>query len=205
VDIARMHPYRPYHSVSLALHWLVAVLVFGQIALGCWMLGIPKSPPGLRADWFNLHKSIGLTVAVLMIVRLAWRWHHRPAPLPQGMPAWQRKAAAANQALLYALLILQPVWGYLGSSFTRYPIKYFGVTLPKWGWDSPALKDLFSALHLGTAWLLAAVLALHVAAALKHRLIDRDGVFERMWPSPLPPAIASPKPGHPGSPRISDR
>jgi len=199
-----MGPNRPHHPVSRALHWLVAVLVFGQIALGWWMLSIPKSPPGLRADWFNLHKSIGLTVAALMIARLAWRLRHRPAPL-QGMPAWQRQAAGANHALLYVLLILQPAWGYLGSSFTRYPIRYFGVTLPKWGWDSPALKDLFSAAHLGTAWLLAALIALHVAAALKHKLIDRDGVFERMWRSPLPPAIASPKPGHLRSPRISDR
>jgi cytochrome b561 len=177
-----MRANRPYHAFSLALHWLVAMLVFGQITLGWWMLSIPKSPPGQRADWFNLHKSIGLTVAALMIVRLAWRRLHRPAPLPQQMPAWQRRAALANHALLYTLLILQPIWGYLGSSFTRYPVRYFGVTLPKWGWDSPALKDLFSALHLGTAWLLALLLALHVGAALKHKLIDRDGVFERMWP-----------------------
>lgn len=200
-----MDPNQAHHPVSRALHWLVAALVLGQIALGWWMLSIPKSPPGLRADWFNLHKSIGLTVAALMIARLAWRWQHRPAPLPQGMPRWQRQAAGANHALLYVLLILQPVVGYLGSSFTHYPIKYFGVTLPNWGWDSPALKDLFSTLHLSIAWLLAALIVLHVAAALKHKLIDRDGVFERMWPSPLPPAIAPTKSGHLPSPRISDR
>lgn len=195
-----MDPNRRYHPVSRALHWLVAALVFGQIALGFWMLSIPKSPPGLRADWFNVHKSIGLTVAVLIIARLAWRRRHPPAPLPEAMPAWQRRAAGANHALLYALLILQPTWGYLGSTFTRYPVKYFGLTLPHWGWDSPALKDLFSALHLGTAWLLGAAIALHVAAALKHKLVDRDGVFERMWP-----ATGSAQPGHPDSPRISER
>jgi cytochrome b561 len=195
-----MDPSRRYHPVSRALHWLVAALVFGQIALGCWMQSIPKSPPGHRAGWFNLHKSIGLTVAALMIARLAWRRRRPPAPLPAGMPAWQRNAAGVNHALLYALLILQPTFGYLGSTFTRYPIKYFGVALPHWGWDSPALKDLFSALHLGTAWLLAALIALHVAAALKHKLVDRDGVFERMWP-----ASASAPPGHPDSPGISGR
>lgn len=171
-----------YHPLSIGLHWIVAALVFAQIALGWWMQEIPKNPPGLRADWFNLHKSIGLTVGLLMLLRLAWRFVHPAPQLPQSMPRWQRAAAAASHILLYACLFLQPLWGYLGSSFTRYPVKYFGITLPRWGWDSPVLKDLLSELHLGTAWLLMTVLALHVAAALKHLLVDRDGVFFRMWP-----------------------
>ena len=79
------------------------------------------------------------------------------------MASWQRKAAYANHALLYACLILQPIWGYLGSTFTKYPIKYFGVTLPRWGWESDALKELFSALHFATACLLVAVVAVHGA------------------------------------------
>jgi cytochrome b561 len=99
------------------------------------------------------------------------------------MPRWQRNAAHGSHFLLYACLILQPLWGYLGSTFTKYPIRYFGLALPHWGWDSPALKDLFGALHLGTAWLLMAVIAIHVGAALKHLLVDRDGIFQRMWPA----------------------
>ncbi len=171
-----------YHPLSIVLHWLVALLVLAQITLGWSMLEIPKAPPGLRAGWFNLHKSIGLSIGVLMLLRLAWRLRHPAPPLPAAMPAWQRRAAAASHFLLYACLILQPVWGYLGSSFTRYPVKVFGVTLPHWGWDAPALKDLFSALHLGTASLLTFIVVLHVAAALKHLLLDRDQVFQRMWP-----------------------
>jgi len=171
-----------YHSVSIALHWVIAILVLAQLALGWWMLELPKSPPGLRAGWFNLHKSIGLSIGALMLVRLGWRLRHPPPPLPAGMPGWQARAARISHFLLYACLILQPLWGYLGSSFTRYPIKYFGLTLPHWGWDAPALKDLFSALHFGTACVLMAVLSLHAAAALKHLLVDRDGVFQRMWP-----------------------
>ena len=171
-----------YHPFSIALHWLVALLVLAQIALGWWMQEIPKSPPGLRAGWFNLHKSIGLSIGALMLLRLGWRARHGAPPLPASMPRWQRRAAGASHVLLYACLILQPIWGFLGSSFTPYPIKYFGVTLPHWGWDSPALKDLFSALHLGTAGLLMLVLALHVAAALKHLLVDGDEIFFRMWP-----------------------
>ena len=171
-----------YHSVSIALHWIIALLVFGQIALGWWMQEIPKSPPGLRAGWFNLHKSVGLTIGMLMLLRLGWRLRRPAPPLPETMPRWQVQAARASHFLLYACLIVQPLWGYLGSSFTPYPIKYFGVTLPNWGWDSPALKDLFSALHFGTACLLMALIVLHVAAALKHLLVDRDDVFRRMWP-----------------------
>ena len=172
-----------YHPVSIALHWIIVLFVLAQLVLGWCMIEIPKNPPGARAWWFNVHKSIGLTIGLLMLARLGWRLRHRAPPLPASMPRWQQNAAQASHFLLYACLILQPLWGYLGSTFTKYPIKYFGLTLPHWGWDSPALKDLFSALHLGTAWLLMAVIAVHVAAALKHLLVDRDGVFQRMWPA----------------------
>lgn len=183
-----------YHSFAIALHWIVALLVFAQIALGWWMQEIPRSPPGLRAGWYNVHKSIGLTIGMLMLLRLGWRLRHPAPPLPPSMPRWQAQAARASHFLLYACLIVQPLWGYLGSSFTPYPIKYFGVTLPHWGWDSPALKNLFSALHLGTAYLLMTVLALHVAAALKHLLIDRDEIFHRMWPWGGAPQVRNDRP-----------
>jgi YVTN family beta-propeller protein len=169
-----------YGAVAMALHWAIAALALAQITLGWWMNGIPKNPPGVRASWFNLHKSIGLTLLALMLARLAWRLWNRPPPLP-AMPRWQALTARANHWALYALLIAQPIVGYLGSSFTKYPIKYFGVTLPSWGWDSPALKDLCSAVHLALAIAITALVALHVAAALKH-LFERDGVFNRMWP-----------------------
>jgi len=89
--------------------------------------------------------------------------------------------ARLSHGLLYAALIAQPLVGYLASSFTRYPIKYFGVTLPHWGWEAPALKQLCSNLHFALACLISALVALHIAAALKH-LFRRDGVFERIWP-----------------------
>lgn len=165
----------------MALHWAVALLALAQVALGWWMIGIPKEPPGFRAGWFNLHKSIGITIGVLMLARLAWRLAHRPPPFPASMPRWQALAARANHRALYACLIAQPIVGYLGSSFTKYPIKFFGYTLATPHLDSPALKDLCSAVHLGLAWLITLLVALHVAAALKH-LFERDGVFDRMWP-----------------------
>ena len=172
-----------YGTVAIALHWLLALLVIGQLALGWWMLNLPKTPPGLRAGWFNVHKSIGLTIALLILVRLAWRLRHPAPPLPASMPRWQARAALASHFLLYTCLVVQPLAGYLGSSFTKYPIKYFGVTLPHWGWDSPVLKDLFSMIHFGSAIVFMVLISAHVAAALKHLLVDRDGVFQRMWPS----------------------
>jgi len=171
-----------YDKVAITLHWVVAVLVLCQISLGWSMIDIPKNPPGLRAGWFNLHKSIGLTIGLLVLFRLAWRIGHPPPPLPASMPRWQARAARTSHFLLYAALIAQPLIGYLGSSFTPYPIKYFGVTLPPWGWDAPALKELCSAAHFGLACLITALVAIHIAAALKHLLVNRDGVFQRMLP-----------------------
>jgi cytochrome b561 len=170
-----------YTRTAVILHWLIAICVIAQIALGLWMIGIPKDPPGLRAWWFNLHKSIGLTLGILILVRVGWRLTHRAPPLPDTMPRWERIAASANHLLLYACMIVQPVSGYLGSSFTKYPIIYFGNKLPHWGWDAPALKAICSTVHLTSATLLIALIALHIAAALKHRFVDRDRVFQRMW------------------------
>lgn len=171
-----------YHPVSVALHWIIALLALAQFAFGWWMIDLPKSPPGLRAGWFNVHKSIGLTIGLLMLVRVGWRLGHRPPTLPASLPRWRARAAHASHFVLYACLLALPASGYLGSSFTRYPIKYFGITLPHWGWDAPALKEVCSGVHFGVVCALMAVLALHVAAALKHLFVDRDGVFERMWP-----------------------
>jgi len=175
-------PNERYTGIAIALHWLIGVAVFAQISLGLWMIGIPKSPPGIRAYWFNVHKSIGMTIGLLVLVRLAWRLAHRPPVLPMTLRAWQRAAAKASHYGLYVCMLVMPLSGYLGSSFTKYPIKYFGLTLPHWGWDAPHLKDLTSEIHLVTVCVFITLIALHVAAALKHRFVDRDGVFERMFP-----------------------
>jgi len=172
-----------YTNVAVTLHWLIAALVVTQLILGWSMIEIPKQPVGVRAFWFNLHKSNGLTIAFLAVARIAWRIRHPAPPLPASVPAWQRRAAATSHALLYACLLGMPLVGFLGSTFSGYPIKYFGLALPQWGFASPPLKDFFSAVHLGFAWLFMTLIALHAGAALKHLLINRDGVFSRMWPS----------------------
>ena len=170
-----------YDRTSVLLHWLVGLAILGQFALGWWMLDVPKDPPGVRAGWYNLHKSIGITLGAFVLVRLLWRLSH-PAPrLPGTMPRLQRLAAVGTHWALYACMLALPITGYLGSSFTQYPIKYFGHTLPHWGFDWPAAKALMSAIHFSTACLLGALIALHVGAALWH-LARRDGLFYRMLP-----------------------
>jgi cytochrome b561 len=161
---------------------LVGVAALGQISLGWWMLSLPKAPPGLRAGWFNVHKSIGITIGLIMVIRLIVRMRSDAPGYPGQMPKWQQQAARLAHALFYFCLFALPLSGYLGSSFTRYPIKFYGFALPHWGWDAPALKDLCSTFHLACVGLLMALVTLHVLAALKHLLVDRDGVFFHIWP-----------------------
>lgn len=167
-----------YTRTAIALHWLIALAVVIQFSWGWWMQEIPKQPPGMRADAFNLHKSIGLTLLALMTLRLFWRWRHPPPDLAP-MAVWQRRLARINHGILYAALFVMPLAGYLGSVFSGYPVKLFGMTLPAWGWKDAALKDACSALHFGTSWVLAGAVVLHLAGALKHA-VDRDGTLARM-------------------------
>jgi cytochrome b561 len=170
-----------YTTTAIVLHWLIALAVIGQIAFGWWMQEIPKDPVGPRVNAFNLHKSIGLTLLLLMVIRLAWRaTHHAPALPP--MPAWQARAARINHGLLYLCLFVQPLSGYIGSAVSGYPVRYFGMLLPGWAPKSIPLKDLLSAVHLVSSWILVAAITMHIAAALKHQFVDRHKLLQRMWP-----------------------
>jgi cytochrome b561 len=174
-----MRPEDRYTTVAIVLHWLVAAIVLGQFALGWWMQEIPKQPPGQRAEVFNLHKSIGLVVLALMLARIAWRLAHPPPPLP-AMPRWQARLARTTHVLLYLVLVALPVTGYLGSMFSGYPVKFFGMTLPAWPGKSPELKEWMGAAHLVLGWALATAFAVHMAGVAKHVLVNRDGLLRRM-------------------------
>jgi cytochrome b561 len=168
-----------YTRVAVLLHWVVAAVVLVQYPLGWLMQQIPKQPPGPRAEVFNLHKSIGLTILALMIVRLGWRLAHRPPAFP-AMPPWQARLASVTHVLLYALLIALPLAGYLGSAFSGYPVRFFGLVLPSWAPKNTAVKDWMSSAHLVLAWTLAFAFVLHIAGVAKHLVIARDGLVRRM-------------------------
>jgi cytochrome b561 len=167
-----------YSRAAIALHWLLAAALLAQVVLGWWMLGIPKAPPGLRAGWFNVHKSIGITIALFVVLRIVWRALHR-VPDPDLGAAWQRTAARATHRLLYLCMAVMPLTGFLGSSFTAYPIRYFGIVLPTPHAAWPAAKQLMSDIHFATACLLVTLVAVHVLAAAWHWW-QRDGVTARM-------------------------
>lgn len=145
------------------------------------MQQIPKQPAGLRADAFNLHKSVGLVLLALMLIRLGWRLLH-PPPALIGLPPWQEKLASTTHRLLYVVIFVQPITGYLGSVFSGYPVKWFGMTLPAWGWESVPIKDAMSTIHLANSFVLLGLVLLHVAGALSHAFA-RDGYLRRMFPS----------------------
>jgi cytochrome b561 len=170
-----------YTTVAIVLHWLIAAAVLFMIGLG-WVMGdIPKGTPE-RAYWFNLHKSVGVTIAVLVVLRLLWRLSHRPPPLPSTMPAWEVKAAQLNHVLLYALLLAMPVIGFLASNFTKFGVKYFGLQVGPLFPENQAARDALQEVHTLLSYVLVVLVAIHVLAALKHWLIDRDRVFQRMLP-----------------------
>lgn len=176
-----------YSGVAIALHWILALGILLQIALGFYLGEVPRGSPE-RSAWVNFHKSTGVTLAALILLRLGWRMAHTPPPLPASVPAWQRLAARASHALLYACMIGMPLTGYVASNFSKFGIKYFGLALlPPWGSDDKAVYAAFNATHKFLALVFVALIALHVAAALKHALVDRDGVLRRMWPGAHPP------------------
>lgn len=172
-------PAQQYDRFSVLLHWLMAALLIGQIALGMWMLGLPKDASGLRAGWFNVHKSWGMVLGLLLLLRLAWALRRpRVAPLAQA-PALQLLASGAHR-LLYLLMLLLPLSGFLGSVFSGYPIRFFGLVLPKLGERWELGKALMSGLHQWSAWALLLLIALHVAAFVQHQFIAKDAVLQRM-------------------------
>jgi cytochrome b561 len=169
-----------YRPIAKGLHWLTAILVFGLLALGLWMVDLPFGLPKLQA--FAWHKWIGLCVLVLTIARLVWRWHAPPPPLPASVTPWERCVAPFSHGTLLALLVLLPLSGWLMSSAGGVAVYWFGlVPLPDLVPRDPRLFDGLRTLHHWLAWTLMAMLALHLAAVMRHDVLRRDGIFRRMW------------------------
>ena len=170
-----------YSRAAIALHWLLALLIVANFALGAYMHDLPFSMTRLKL--FNWHKWAGVTILALSALRLAWRLTHRPpADLPA--PAWQQQAAHGTHLALYALFFAVPLVGWAYSSAAGYPIVWFGVLpLPDFVPKDKALAELIKPWHETLAWALMALVALHIAAAIKHQFIDRDGLLARMRPA----------------------
>ena len=174
-----------YDRVQIILHWLLAIILIGMIGLGLYMADLPKQselPPGqesVRAFYFLLHKSIGLTAAILIAVRVLWRLSHEAPPLPDTLPGWQQKAAGLVHFALYLLMVAMPVSGYLQSMYSKYDTEFWGIALPRLADPDPAMRELFHELHETLATVFIILIVVHIAAAIKHRL-EGTGIVERM-------------------------
>jgi cytochrome b561 len=171
-----------YDGTSIAVHWLTVLLVLVQVLAGVTMVNLVGRGP-VQDLLYNLHKSAGVLVFLLVLFRLAWRWRHPWPPLPADMPRWQIVLARANHALLYAVLLVMPVSGFVFTAAGGFPVPFLGLVelsglVPR----HEALSKAALLVHLGGQFLVYALVALHVAGALYHLRIRRDGVFQRMAP-----------------------
>jgi cytochrome b561 len=173
-----------YGRMASLLHWLIGLALIGQIAFGFLLDDIaPRGTPS-RAAVINLHKSMGLVLGALIVLRLLWRLRHRPPGWPASLPLWQQRAARLGHHALYVCMLAMPVSGYVASNFSRHGVRFFGLALRPWGPDLPAVYSAFNLLHVATAWLFTALIVGHVLIALKHGWLDRDGTLARIWPWP---------------------
>ncbi|HRD88734.1 MAG TPA: cytochrome b [Accumulibacter sp.] len=174
-------PATRYTHPAIALHWLMAVLLTGLFGLGLYMSELALSPEKLKL--YSWHKWAGVSAFLLVLLRLAWRAGHPPPALPAAMPRWQQAASHALHHLLYLLMVAIPLSGWLMSSAKGFQTVYFGVLpLPDLLAKDKALGELLETVHATLNYTLAVLVVAHVAAALKHHLLDRDDVLLRMLP-----------------------
>jgi len=168
-----------YSTPAIVLHWLVALLIFVAFPLGLYMADLPLSPEKLQL--FSYHKWIGVTVFMLAGLRVVWRLTHTPPPLPASVASWQRRASAIAHGLLYLLILVIPISGWLMSSAKGVQTVWFGVLpLPDLIGKDKALGHLLEEVHETLNYTLLALVVLHVAGALQHHFIERQPFLQRM-------------------------
>ena len=190
-----------YTNVAIALHWLIGIAILFMFVLGWFMTELPKETPkttsfdifnlGLitwgveeeqsqRSFYFNLHKSVGLSLLMLIVLRMYWRFTHRPPTFLNSMKLWEKRLAKATHHSLYLLMFLIPLSGIIMSAGSKYGIKWFGIKVIP-GFDDKAIRELFYEFHEIFGLLLLLILILHILGAVKHSIVDKDGTLRRMW------------------------
>lgn len=173
-----------YTGMAVLLHWLMALLILANIVGGFFMASFPKTDP-IHDQTLFFHASIGALIFMLAVIRLGWRLTHAPAPLPSSVPGWQQVIAHGLHWLLYTLMFVIPLIGYLHRLAGAHAVSFFGIgNLPVVIGRNEPFRVWTHEAHETLAWLLCGLLAFHIAAAFKHRFVDRDGVGERMMRRP---------------------
>ena len=194
------HPTTSYTKTAKVLHWLIAIGIFGMFALGWFLSELPKEAPkqiaydlfnlgvytwdlteeiSPRTFYFNLHKSIGVTIFALILIRILWRITHRPPALLSSYKAWESKLASGAHHLLYLLMVALPLSGIIMAIYSKYGIKWFGIELIK-GLDNKDMRELFYEAHEIIGLIILLVIIVHIIGALKHKFIDKDDTLKRM-------------------------
>lgn len=168
-----------YSPPAVLLHWLIAVLIFVTFPLGVYMHDLPLSPDKLQL--YSYHKWIGITILMLVSLRVVWRLTHPPPPLPDSVAQWQRSASRIVHGVLYVLILAIPLSGWLMSSAKGFQTVWFGVLpLPDLVGKDKVLGEQLAELHEVLNFTLLGVVILHVAAALKHHFVERVPFLQRM-------------------------
>jgi cytochrome b561 len=191
-EVREQHPLRRYSDAAVALHWITAVLVLFQIWLGLSFADLAQGPQ--RSELFTWHKTIGATILLLALGRLTYRLMNPPPPFPPELPRWERLAAVWNHRLFYILLIGLPIGGLTAvSGHAKGPTTTLlgGVQIPVIPGVSEQTGETAGAIHSALAWVLIALLVLHVAAALKQQFFDRPGRMSGRMP-PFQPRTHEP-------------
>ena len=179
-----------YGWVAIVLHWTIGLGILAMLAMGLAMAHAPLAPL-LKFKLYQLHKSVGITILLAAVLRLLWRFTHRPPPLPDAMPAWERHAAEGTHVLLYGFMIGLPLvgWALVSAAPLNIPTVLYGVLpwphipVTAWfGWSKAQAAPVLTFLHAYGAYALIGLFVLHAGAALRHHLVLRDDVLRRMIP-----------------------
>ena len=174
-----------YTRTAMLLHWLMAVLILGMLGLGIYMVDLPLSPQKLKL--YSYHKWAGIAVLTLALLRVLWRILHRPPALPASQPRWQQLAAHSAHGLLYVLIFVVPLTGWMMSSALGFPVVWFGVLpLPDLIDKNKELGELLKLVHRYLNYSFLVLVVGHALAAIKHQWLDRDGTLNRMLPAATP-------------------
>ena len=189
-----------YTKTAKILHWLIALGIFGMFALGWFMSDIPKEAAkqsvfdifdlGIfhwtsaeevspRSFYFNVHKSFGVTIFALIIIRILWRLTHTPPALLASYKAIERKLANGAHRLLYLLMLILPLSGVIMAVYSKYGIKWFGIDFIK-GLDNNPMREIFKSAHEIIGLVMIAIIVIHILGALKHQFIDKDETMDRI-------------------------
>ncbi len=173
-----------YTLTAIVLHWIIAILIIGLFGLGLYMVELPKDVvPSVRKPWFELHKSLGVTVFLLLLIRVFWRMTHQPPALPDSITSRQQRFIGIVHIWFYVSMFLQPISGYLSSSFSGYKTKLWDIKLPHWGWKNEEYNSFFSEIHEISAIILFAFIVIHLAGIVVHKLKGNGKtILQRMLP-----------------------